>query len=155
MLQAEGQQLGLGRAMGVWDNGTMGQWVEVRGPTVNTGALSMWGSSVDGGGRRGHGRGGCSTGGGGLGGSSNKGGDIWMGCTGGEGNGTGACVVEGLEGAGGSWEAMLLAAWLSITRKVNYSDVSKTPSNFYYLEITPKLLQNIPEVLRKCFLELV
>ena len=29
-----------------------------------------------------------------------------------------------------------------ITRKVNYSDVSKTPSNFYYLEITSKLLQN-------------
>ena len=36
----------------------------------------------------------------------------------------------------------MLAPWLCITRKVNYLDVSKTPSNFYYLEITSKLLQN-------------
>jgi hypothetical protein len=33
-------------------------------------------------------------------------------------------------------------AWLFITCTSNYSDVTKTASNYYYFKITRKLLQN-------------
>ena len=80
------------------------------------GALSMWGSSVGAGSREGRSREGCSSGGSSLGGSSKEGGGIRTGCTGGEGNGTRACAVKELEGAGGSWEPMLLAALLQLVK---------------------------------------
>ena len=48
------------------------------------------------------------------------------------------------DGPPGGSSARQRHTWLSITCTSNYSDVTKTASNFYYFEITRKLL-------RKCF----